>query len=234
LVIEDAAHAIGAEWEGSRIGAHGNLTAFSFYATKNITTIEGGALATPDGDVAEQVERLALHGLTRGAWQRFSDVGFKHYEAAEPGYKHNMTDVQAALGIHQLPRLDQWIETRATLWERYDELLAGLPLELPPPPTPRMRHARHLYQVLIEPGAGVSRDQMLDLLTASGIGVGVHYRGAHLHPYYRDRYAIDPKSLPVATNISARTISLPLAADLTADDQSRVAAALRLALPKAA
>jgi dTDP-4-amino-4,6-dideoxygalactose transaminase len=230
LVIEDAAHAIGAGWDGRRIGSHGNLVTFSFYATKNITTIEGGALATTDRDVAEQVERLALHGLSRGAWQRFSDTGFKHYEAVEPGYKYNMTDVQAAVGIHQLPRLDRSIEIRARLWERYDELLSGLPLQLPPPPTARMQHARHLYQVLIDADAGVTRDETLERLTAAKIGVGVHYRGVHLHPYYSRRYSIDPQSLPVATDISERTLSLPLAADLTEADQQDVAEALREAL----
>src|SRR4051794_38303740 len=102
LVIEDAAHALGAEWRGARLGAHGNTTAYSFYVTKNITTIEGGAVATADAEVAASVERLALHGLSVGAWQRFADVGFKHYEVVEPGYKHNLTDVHAALGIHQL------------------------------------------------------------------------------------------------------------------------------------
>ena len=106
IVIEDAAHAIGAEWDGRRIGSFGNVTAFSFYVTKNVTTIEGGALITEDVGIATEVERLALHGLSLGAWQRFSDEGFRHYEVVEPGYKYNMTDVQASLGLHQLPQLD--------------------------------------------------------------------------------------------------------------------------------
>jgi dTDP-4-amino-4,6-dideoxygalactose transaminase len=226
LVIEDAAHAIGAEWARRRIGSHGNLAAFSFYVTKNITTVEGGALATNDRRIAEEVERLALHGLSLGAWQRFSDAGFRHYEVERPGFKFNMTDVQAALGIHQLPRLDGWIDRRAELWQRYDELLADLPLETPPPPAPGSRHARHLYQVLVPPDAGVTRDELLDRLAARRIGAGVHYRGVHLHPYYRDRYGIDPASLPVATDISERTLSLPLAPDLTEDDLRDVASAL--------
>src|SRR5437588_2833904 len=150
-VIEDAAHAIGAEWRGRRIGAFGNLTAFSFYVTKNVTTIEGGALITEDLEIATEVERLALHGLSLGAWQRFSDTGFKHYEVVRPGYKFNMTDVQAAVGLHQLPRLDEWIERRAQLVARYDALLADLPLQTPPPSEPDTRHAHHLYQVLVDP-----------------------------------------------------------------------------------
>jgi dTDP-4-amino-4,6-dideoxygalactose transaminase len=225
-VVEDAAHAIGAEWRGRRIGAFGNLAAFSFYVTKNISTIEGGALATDDPEVAAEVERLALHGLSLGAWQRFSDEGFRHYEVVRPGFKYNMTDVQASVGLHQLPRLDQWIERRAQLWSRYDEMLAGLPLETPPPAEPHTRHARHLYQVLVESSAPLSRDQLLDGLTAHNIGAGVHYRGVHLHPYYRDKYRLSPGDLPVASSISERTLSLPLGPNVTEADQDDVVAAL--------
>ena len=226
-VVEDAAHAIGAEWDGARIGSHGNLTAFSFYVTKNITTIEGGALATEDAEIAARVERLALHGLSLGAWERFSDQGFRHYEAVEPGFKFNMTDVQASIGLHQLPRLDAWIDRRTQLWERYDELLADLPLRTPPAAVAGTRHARHLYQVLLDPTAPLTRDQLLDELHARRIGTGVHYRGVHLHPYYRDRYAIAPERFPVATAISERTISLPLSAKVTDADQDDVVLALR-------
>jgi dTDP-4-amino-4,6-dideoxygalactose transaminase len=232
LVIEDAAHAIGAEWQGRRIGGHGNLTAFSFYPTKNITTGEGGAIATPESAVAEQVERLALHGLSLGAWQRFSDAGFKHYEVVQPGHKFNMTDIEAALGIHQLPRLDSWISERALCWERYDELLVGLPLTLPPAPQPGTLHARHLYQVLIDSDAPLSRDEVLDALTSQRIGAGVHYRGVHLHPYYRDRYGLRPAEFPVATEISERTLSLPLSPALSDRDQADVVAALQTAFDR--
>jgi dTDP-4-amino-4,6-dideoxygalactose transaminase len=229
LVIEDAAHALGAEWRGRRIGAWGNPTAYSFYVTKNITTIEGGALAVDDGALAANAERLALHGLSLGAWQRFSDHGFKHYEVQEPGYKFNMTDVQAALGIHQLPRLDRWISRRAELWARYDELLASSPLELPAEPARGSRHARHLYTVLVDRAAPASRDEVLESLTAQRIGVGVHYRGVHFHAYYRERYGIDPSSLPVASDISERTLSLPLGPNVTERDQDDVAEALEVA-----
>jgi len=226
VVIEDAAHAIGAEWGGRRIGAWGNVAAFSFYVTKNISTIEGGALVTESPEVAAEVERLALHGLSLGAWQRFSDSGFRHYEVVRPGYKYNMTDVQAALGLHQLPQLERWIERRAQLWERYDRLLAELPLETPPLPEPGTRHARHLYQVLVGPDAPLSRDQLLDGLSRQRIGAGVHYRGVHLHPYYRDRYGLAPEQFPVATAISERTLSLPLGPSLSDADQDDVVEAL--------
>ena len=226
IVIEDAAHAIGSEWRGTQIGAFGNVTAYSFYVTKNITTIEGGALVTEDAEVAEEVERLALHGLSLGAWQRFSDTGFRHYEVVRPGYKFNMTDVQAALGLHQLPRLDEWIKQRAALSARYDELLAELPLQTPPAPDPDSRHAHHLYQVLLEPDAGIERDQLIDALTARRIGTGVHYRGVHLHPYYRDSYGLSPEQFPVATAISERTLSLPLSPKVSESDQDDVVDAL--------
>jgi dTDP-4-amino-4,6-dideoxygalactose transaminase len=227
FVVEDAAHAIGAEWHGSRIGGMGNLTAFSFYVTKNITTVEGGALVTDDPEIAAEVERMALHGLSVGAWQRFSDSGFRHYEVVKPGFKFNMTDVQAAIGLHQLARLDTWIECRAELWDRYDRLLGGLPLEIPPPPEPQTRHARHLYQVLLERDAQVGRDQLLQGLTDRNIGGGVHYRGVHLHPFYRDKYGYRPTDFPVATAISERTLSLPLSPKVTESDQDDVVDTLR-------
>ena len=227
IVIEDAAHAIGAEWHGRRIGAFGNLAAFSFYVTKNISTAEGGAVITDSSELAEAIERLALHGLSAGAWQRFSDSGFRHYEVQQPGYKFNMTDLQAAMGLHQLPQLDTWIDRRAELWERYDTLLDGLPLQTPPAAEPGTRHARHLYQVLVGADAPLSRDELIEALTRRRIGTGVHYRGVHLHPYYRDRYALTPEHFPVATDISERTVSLPLSPKVTEVDQDDVVAALR-------
>jgi dTDP-4-amino-4,6-dideoxygalactose transaminase len=227
LVVEDAAHAIGAEWRGRRIGAFGNVAAFSFYVTKNITTIEGGALLTDSEPIAEEVERLAMHGLSLGAWQRFSDAGFRHYEVVRPGYKYNMTDVQASLGLRQLPRLDAWIDRRAELWDRYDELLAGLPLRTPEPPEAGSRHARHLYQVMIGADAALDRDRLVTALNDHNIGTGVHYRGVHLHPYYRDRYRLSPDDFPIATEISERTLSLPLSPKVSDRDQDDVVAALR-------
>jgi dTDP-4-amino-4,6-dideoxygalactose transaminase len=229
-VIEDAAHAIGAEWRGRRIGAHGNVTCFSFYATKNVTTAEGGAVATPDAALADEIERLALHGLSSGAWRRYSDAGFRHYVATEPGAKFNLTDLHASLGIHQLPRLERWIERRAELWERYDDRLADLPLATPPPPAGDMRHARHLYSVRLADDAGLSRDALLEALEAQRIGAGVHYLAVHLHPYYRERYGIEPDDLPIANRISQQTLSLPLSPKISDADQDDVVAALRLVL----
>ena len=227
-VVEDAAHAIGARWHGRPIGSTGNLTAYSFYVTKNITTIEGGALATDNPETAARVEQLALHGLSLGAWQRFSDAGFKHYDATAPGFKLNMTDVQAALGIHQLPRLDDWIARRAELARRYTERLADLPLELPPEPGPELTHAWHLYPVQTADSCPLTRDELLDSLTRQNIGVGVHYRGVHLQPYYRDKYGLRPELFPVANRISERVLSLPLAPQLSLEDQDDVVEALEV------
>jgi dTDP-4-amino-4,6-dideoxygalactose transaminase len=229
-IVEDAAHALGTQWQGRQIGSFGNLAAYSFYVTKNITTIEGGAIATDDPAVAAKVEQLSLHGLSLGAWQRFSDKGFRHYEVEKPGYKYNMTDVQAAFGIQQLPQLDRWIEIRAEQWDRYDELLSDLPLRLPAEPEPDTVHARHLYQVQVEPEAAMQRDELLDYLTSQKIGSGVHYRGVHLHPYYRDRYGIAAEDLPVAAHISDTTLSLPLSPAVSEADQLDVVGALTRAL----
>ena len=206
-VVEDAAHALGAQWRGRQIGSFGNLTAYSFYVTKNITTIEGGALATDDEGLATRIEQLALHGLSVGAWQRFSDTGFKHYETSEVGFKFNMTDVQASIGLHQLPRLDAWIHRRREIWSTYDRELGHLPLLLPPETPDHIRHARHLYQVRVSEDAPLDRDAVLNGLHAKGVGAGVHYRGVHLHPYYRDRYQLDPAALPHATSISDTTLT---------------------------
>lgn len=229
-VIEDAAHALGAQWNGQRIGAHGNLTCFSFYATKNITTAEGGAVATSDPAVAGEIERLALHGLSLGAWQRFSDARFRHYLVEEPGFKFNLTDLHAAIGLHQLPRLEGWIERRAELWARYDALLADMPLLTPSHWPAHSRHAHHLYSVLLRDDAPISRDELLDRLIERRIGTGVHYVAIHKHPYYRDRYGISGNDLPVANDISKRTVSLPLSPKVTDADQDDVVDALRAAL----
>ena len=223
LVVHDAAHALGAAFRGEPLGARGDLMAFSFSVSKNITTVEGGALATRDPAVAAQVERLANHGLSLGAWGRFSGTGPRHYDVEEPGYKERMTDLQAALGIGQLRRLDEWIEARERAWRRYDELLAGLPLERPP--APEAGHAHHLYRIAV-----ADRDRVADHLAAAGIGTGVHYRGVHLHPYYRRRCGLAPGDLPAATRMSETTLSLPLDPALTDADQRAVAGALRAAL----
>ncbi len=227
-VVEDCAHAIETRYNGWRAGTMGRFGAFSFYATKNVVTGEGGMLTTGDADAAKRLKRLALHGLTADAWKRFSDEGFRHYELVEPGFKYNMTDLQAALGIHQLRRVEQNLVRRQEVWRRYDERLADLPVFLPEPEEPGTRHARHLYTLLLDlERLDVDRDRVLGDLQRLNIGSGVHYRAVHLHPYYRDTFGYATGTFPVAEWISDRTLSLPLSPKLTDDDVEDVIAAVR-------
>ena len=229
-VVEDAAHAIGAAWGGRPIGSHGNLVSFSFHATKNMTTVEGGALALQRAEDAERVGRLASQGLSRSSWERHGSAGPADYDVTEPGYKLSMSDVDAAVGIHQLPELDRWIDVREALARRYDELLAGLPLELEPPPEPGSRHARHVYAVRVRDDAAVTRDELIERLRAARIGTSIHFKAVHLLTYYRDRYGLEERAFPVATAWSRRTVSLPLHPTMSRRDQDDVVAALGAAL----
>ena len=165
--------------------------------------------------------------MSKDAWARYSDDGYKHYVVTECGFKYNMTDLQAALGIHQLARVERNWERRRRVWARYQRELADLPLELPPDPAAGARHAYHLYQVrLDERSAGLTRDGLLERLTAEGIGVGVHYLAVPEHPYYRERFGWRPEDTPHATDTGRRTVSLPLSAKLVDDDVTDVVTAL--------
>jgi dTDP-4-amino-4,6-dideoxygalactose transaminase len=225
-VVEDAAHAIGARWQGRPVGSHGNITAFSFHATKNITTFEGGALAVPADAAAERAGRLSLHGLSRSAWARHGAAGPAAYEVAEPGFKFSMHDISAAVGIHQLDRLDGWIERRAELADLYDQALQGLPLDLPPRPPAHARHAHHLYIVRLRDDSRVGRDTVIERMQEAQIGCSVHFKAIHLYDHYRSRYGLEPEDLPVATQLSARALSLPLFPAMTEADVEHVASTL--------
>lgn len=227
-IIEDCAHSIESTWNGRRAGTFGKVSCYSFYVTKNVTTVEGGMLLTDDGEFAARLKRLALHGMSADAWARFSDAGYKHYQVVEPGYKFNMTDMQAAMGLVQLEKIDAMLARREELWRFYDEHLADLPLVLPARPEAGSRHARHLYTVLVDAErTQVTRDQVLDGLQERNIGSGVHYVGQHLQPYYRDKYGFSAEDFPHATRHSLRTLSLPLSARLSTADLEDVVAALR-------
>ncbi|MDD5557014.1 MAG: DegT/DnrJ/EryC1/StrS aminotransferase family protein [bacterium] len=231
VVIEDAAHAIEAVYRGRKVGSIGDLTCFSFYVTKNIITGEGGMVTTDRDDWAERIEMYGLHGLSRGAWRRYSDEGFRHYEVVYPGYKYNMMDIQAAIGIHQLPRIGRYLGRREEIWRRYDEAFRDLPLATPPPPAPDTVHARHLYTVLLDiDRIGRSRDEIQQALHRENIGTGIHFIAVHLHRYYRERYGLRRGDFPNAEFISDRTISLPLSAKLTDRDVEDVIAAMRKVL----
>jgi dTDP-4-amino-4,6-dideoxygalactose transaminase len=226
-IINDAAHAIETEHRGRKVTAFGTLTAYSFYPTKNITTGEGGMIVTDDDALADRLRVLRLHGLSADAWRRFSDAGFKHYESIEPGFKYNMTDMQAALGLHQLARIEELSGVRERVWSEYDAAFADLPLQLPAPVRPEDRHARHLYTVMLDlDQLTAGRDAIAHALHLERIGIGVHYRGVHLHPYYRDRFGYTPEDFPNASWISERTLSLPMSAGLTDGDVADVISAV--------
>jgi dTDP-4-amino-4,6-dideoxygalactose transaminase len=228
VVIEDAAHAIEASYRGRKIGTIGHMTAFSFYVTKNMTTGEGGMVTTASPSLAESIRRHALHGLSHDAWARFSDAGYRHYTATVAGFKYNMTDLQAALGIHQLGRIRANAVRRETIWARYDDAFASLPVERPAPVEADTVHGRHLYTILVDSErTAKSRDRVLDELVRLNIGTGVHYTALHLHPYYRETLGHRPGDFPNAERIGDRTMSLPLSAKLTDRDVEDVIAAVR-------
>lgn len=227
-VISDAAHAIEARTLGESVAALGDSACFSFYVTKNVTTAEGGMLTTGRKEWSDRAEILALHGQSRGAWKRYSDNGFKKYEIIEPGFKYNMTDIQAAIGIHQLARVEDSLKRREEIWRRYDEGLAGLPLLTPPPTEEGTRHARHLYTVMLDTERlGVSRDEFQDALHRENIGSGIHYISLHLHDYYARRFGFRPDDFPVSRRISEATLSLPLSSKLTDKEVGDVIGAMK-------
>jgi dTDP-4-amino-4,6-dideoxygalactose transaminase len=229
-VIEDCAHALESQWQGDPVGNSADFACFSFYATKNVTTGEGGMVLARDVAQAARIRRLALHGLSADAWERFGSAGWKHYQVVECGHKYNMMDLQAAIGIHQLARVEQSAQRRAALWRGYQLALAGLPVILPTDPQEGTRHAYHLYTVQVPQGQGLTRDQVLAAMTAQGIGVGVHYTSMGEHPYYQQRLGWQPQDCPNAHRIGQQTLSLPLMPQLTQAQQQRVVTALANAL----
>jgi dTDP-4-amino-4,6-dideoxygalactose transaminase len=224
-VIEDCAHAIETEWRGRPAGTLGDFGCFSFYVTKNVTTGEGGMVLSRRPEHAARIKMLALHGMSQDAWARFSDAGYKHYFVEECGFKANMMDLQAALGLHQLARVEQSWERRRAIWDHYQEAFADLPVRRPAEPEADTRHAYHLYTLVVEDG--LSRDAVLAGLTAQGIGTGVHYLSIPEHPYYRERFGWRSEDTPVALHIGRGTLSLPLSPALTDEDVADVVTALR-------
>ena len=218
-VIVDCAHAIETEYRGKKAGIFGDFGCFSFYVTKNIVTGEGGMILTRNAKDAARIKTLALHGMSRDAWKRFSDEGYKHYLVTECGFKYNMMDLQAAIGIHQLKRVEQYWKRRQQIWQKYNEAFSNLPIALPAEPEPGTRHAYHLYNILIDKEKyGINRDAFLNAMTAHHIGVGVHYLSIPEHPYYQETFGWQPEDYPNAMRIGRQTVSLPLSAKLTDED----------------
>jgi dTDP-4-amino-4,6-dideoxygalactose transaminase len=234
MVIEDCAHAIESEYKGRGSGRFGKVGCFSFYVTKNVVTGEGGMIVTEDDSIAERVKVLALHGMSKDAWRRFSDEGYKHYQVIHAGYKYNMTDMQASIGIHQLKRVERYWKQREQVWGRYTEAFTGLPCTTPTNAEPNTKHAYHLYTPLLDvERLGKSRDWVLSALTAENIGVGVHYLPVHLHPFYRKTFGWKEGDYPNAEWIGERTLSLPISAALDEGDVTDVVAAFTRVLTSA-
>jgi dTDP-4-amino-4,6-dideoxygalactose transaminase len=218
-VIEDSAHAIETEYHGKKSGTFGDLGCFSFYVTKNIVTGEGGMVITDNEEYISQIKILALHGMSKDAWKRFGDAGYKHYQVVYAGYKYNMMDIQAAIGLHQLPRIERYWKRRQDIWSRYNEAFKDLPVFTPASVEPDTKHAYHLYTLLLDiERLKISRDQFLDEMTKRKIGVGVHYIALHLHPYYQQTFGYKRGDFPNAEWISERTVSIPLSPKLTEQD----------------
>jgi dTDP-4-amino-4,6-dideoxygalactose transaminase len=232
-IIEDCAHAIETESRGRKAGTFGRFGCFSFYVTKNVVTGEGGMVIARDEADIERIRILALHGMSKHAWTRFSDDGYKHYHVVECGYKYNMMDLQAAIGIHQLERIEEYWQRRERIWRRYNEAFTDMPIGLPPAEEQGTRHAYHLYTIMVdEERCGISRDEFLDVMTACNIGVGVHYLSIPEHPYYQKTYSWKPEDYPHAMRIGRQTVSLPLSAKLTDRDVDDVIEAVKRALDR--
>lgn len=231
-LIEDCAHAIETEYRGHPAGTFGDFGCLSFYVTKNIITGEGGMVLVRNEADAARIKVLGLHGMSKDAWKRFGDDGYRHYEVVEAGFKYNMMDLQAAIGLRQLERVERYWARRREIWNRYDAAFADLPLTLPSPPAPDTRHAFHLYTVLVdeERTGGITRDAFLAGMTRNNIGVGVHYLSVPEHPYYKERFGWRPEAFPNAMRIGRQTVSLPLSARLDDEDVDDVIRAVRSVL----
>ncbi len=232
-VLEDAAHAVGASYRGAPIGSRTDTTSvFSFHPNKNMTTGEGGMIVTSDEAVAETSTVYRFHGLSKDAWKRFAADGKAQTDIMAAGFKYNLTDLAAALGIVQLHRLEGFNERRRELSDRYDRLLAGIPALLLPARVdyPHV-HPRHLYTPLVEPSlAGMTRDEFMERLRAENIGTGLHYKAVHLHAYYRENWGTGEGICPNAEWVSDRILSLPLCPTLSDSDQDDVIVATRKVL----
>ena len=231
-VVEDAAHALPTTCGGKLVGTlESDATVFSFYANKTMTTGEGGMLVTRNPALAARAKVMRLHGMNRDAFDRFTaKVPSWYYEVVAPGYKYNLTDIAAAMGIHQLKRIPAFQDRREQLAARYDAGLRGLPVILPPRPPAGDVHSWHLYVLRLADGAGIDRDRFIEALYAAGIGCSVHYIPLHLHPYWRDRYGLQPSQFPHSHHAYERMVSLPLYTRMTDADVDRIVAAVRSVL----
>lgn len=226
-VIEDAAHALPTEYKGRKVGTIGDITCFSFYATKTVTTGEGGMVTTANDAWADRMRVMCLHGISKDAWKRYTASGSWYYEIQAPGYKYNLTDIASAIGIHQLRRCEEMWRRRRELAMYYREAFGQFEeLELPAE-RPGTRHAWHLFPIRLRlEKLTLNRAAFMDGLREAGIGASVHFIPLHLHPYYRDTYGCKPQDCPVAAREYERLVSLPLYSKMTDAEARRVVAAV--------
>lgn len=228
VVIEDAAHATETEYHGKKVGSIGDMAAFSFYATKNLTTAEGGMLTTNSDEFAEKVRVLALHGMSKDAWKRYSPEGYQHYEVLYPGYKYNMTDIQASLGLCQLAKIEDFLKVRQRHVASYDKAFKDMDPIVRIGRIPDIKHAEHLYAIILKTELlNASRDRILSALQKENIGVSVHFQSLHLHPYYRQQFGFSEGAFPVTEYAADRILSLPLYPGLAEQDVCDVIEAVK-------
>jgi len=228
VIIEDAAHALGATYKGKKIGTIGDFTSFSFYATKNLTTVEGGMVTTDSDEFAEKIRVMGLHGISRDAWKRYSSEGSWYYEIMYPGYKYNMTDVQASIGIHQLEKFDAMQERRGAIARMYNEAFEAMP-ELVTPEVKDYAHpAWHLYALQLNTDIlRIGRAEFIEALKAENIGTSVHFIPIHLHPYYRERFGFRKGDFPNAEYVYEHEVSIPLYPKMSDEDVEDVVTAIK-------
>ena len=223
-VVEDAAHSFPTLNEGTLVGAHGHeATVYSFYATKTMTTGEGGMVVTPDEKLASRMRTMRLHGINRDVFDRYSsDKPSWSYEVVAPGYKYNLTDTAAALGRVQLRRTPELVARLTEIAVRFNEALHDLPLTLPAQPPAESSHAWHLYVVRLTDEAPVGRDRFIEVMAERGVGTSVHFIPLHLQPYWRDYYSLSPEHFPVASREFNRVVSLPIFSAMSDADVDQV------------
>ena len=223
-IVEDAAHALPTEYKNRTIGTIGDITVFSFYVTKTIATGEGGMVVTDNDQWAQRIRTMRLHGISRDVFERYrSEKPSWYYEVVAPGFKYNMPDLAAAIGIHQLRKVEQFRLRREAIALQYNDAFADLPLKVPYVARPEDKHAWHLYVIQLElERLSISRDTFLELMNKEGIGTSVHFIPLHLHPYWRDQYGFEPDDFPIAYEVYQRSVSLPIYPKMTDDDVTRV------------
>ncbi len=233
-IVEDAAHALPTEYKDRMIGTIGDITVYSFYVTKTIATGEGGMVVTDNAEWAQRIRTMRLHGISRDVFDRYqSDKPSWYYEVVAPGFKYNMPDIAAAIGIHQLRKVEQFRLRREAIALKYNEYFVDLPLKVPYVARPEDKHAWHLYVIQLElERLSISRDRFIELMNKEGIGTSVHFIPLHIHPYWRDHYGFEPDDFPVAYDVYQRAVSLPIYPKMTDKDVTRVILAVRTLLEK--